>query len=76
VIGRIYFSKLDSAKLSAWITKWPFGTVKDKYGLPKSILPMTAQVSGSGVKICFKGTPDPWLYVSVICLVREMFLRP
>ena len=60
---KIHFAAVDVEKLTTWIQKWPFGTAKDGYGLPKTMLPMTAEVRGGGIKISFKGTPDPWLQV-------------
>ncbi len=61
VLTKIHFQTVDALKFTAWLLKWPFGTAKDHYGLPKSLLPITAEICGSGVKIVFKGWPDPWL---------------
>ena len=60
---KMHFTTVDVDKLKAWLEKWPFGTSKDSFGLPKTMLPMHAAVHPPGVKISFKGTPDPWLQV-------------
>jgi hypothetical protein len=61
VLTKIHFQTVDAAKFNLWLKKWPFGTEKENYGLPTSLLPIAAEICGSGVKICFKGWPDPWL---------------
>ncbi len=61
---KMHFTTVDVEKLKEWLKKWPFGTSKDGFGLPKTMLPMQAAVHPPGVKISFKGTPDPWLQVS------------
>ncbi len=62
---KMHFTTVDVDKLKAWLEKWPFGTSKDGFGLPKTMLPMQAAVHPPGVKISFKGTPDPWLQVLI-----------
>lgn len=62
---QIRFSSVDAPKLSAWLKKWPFGSKKDGFGLPKTMLPLSAEPYGAGVKIIFKGTADPWLQVDL-----------
>jgi len=62
---KMHFTTVDVDKLKAWLEKWPFGTSKDGFGLPKTMLPMHAAVHPPGVKISFKGTPDPWLQLNV-----------
>jgi hypothetical protein len=32
--------------LSAWLKKWPFGSKKDGFGLPKTMLPLSAEPYG------------------------------
>jgi len=39
--------------------------MNDGYGLPKLLLPVKVNPRGSGLKIEFTGTPDPWLLVDV-----------
>jgi hypothetical protein len=62
---KMHFTTVDVDKLKEWLAKWPFGTSKDGFGLPKTMLPMHAAVHHPGVKISFKGTPDPWLQVLI-----------
>ena len=62
---KMHFTTVDVEKLKEWLKKWPFGTSKDGFGLPKTMLPMQAAVHPPGVKISFKGTPDPWLQVLI-----------
>jgi hypothetical protein len=64
-LTKIHFQAVDSVKFSLWLKKWPFGTGKEHGGLPKSLLPSSAEICGSGIKIWFKGWPDPWLQACV-----------
>jgi hypothetical protein len=43
---QIRFSSVDANKLSAWLKKWPFGAKKDGFGLPKTMLPLSAEPFG------------------------------
>lgn len=43
---QIRFSSVDAPKLLAWLKKWPFGTKKDGFGLPKTMLPLSAEPYG------------------------------
>ena len=43
---QIRFSSVDAPKLSAWLKKWPYGTKKDGFGLPKTMLPLAAEPYG------------------------------
>ncbi len=47
---QIRFSSVDANKLSAWLKKWPFGAKKDGYGLPKTMLPLSAEPFGLSKK--------------------------
>jgi hypothetical protein len=71
VVTTIYFQTVDAVKFSVWLKKWPFGTEKEHCGLPKSLLPLSAEICGTGVKIWFKGWPDPWLQASVANLIKN-----
>lgn len=51
---------------------WPKGGVKDAYGLPKLMLPVSSEKKGAGLKIIFKGSLDPWLQVSPSLLCRPL----
>jgi hypothetical protein len=42
---QIRFSNADVGTMKAWIQKWPKGTKKDGYGMPKLMLPVQASVS-------------------------------
>jgi len=55
--------KMDPATLKAWIIKWPTGTTKDAFGLPKLMLPISAEANDQGLKMVFKGSLDPWIQV-------------
>ena len=58
------FAQVDTDKLAKFIKKWPYGGTKDGFGLPKLMLPVSIELmKGTGVKLVFKGTADPWVLV-------------
>jgi hypothetical protein len=48
---QIRFSSVDANKLSAWLKKWPFGAKKDGFGLPKTMLPVSAEPFGWSIPV-------------------------
>jgi len=47
------FAKVDVDNMKAWIQKWPKGTKKDGFGMPKLMLPVETTVSSAG--LCCSG---------------------
>jgi len=62
---QIRFAQVDVASMKTWIQKWPKGTIKDAFGLPKLMLPVGTEPSGDGVRINWKGSADPWMQVDL-----------
>jgi len=62
---QIRLEKVDATQLKEFIQKWPFGSSKDGYGLPKLMLPVDKDKNPRGVKLTFKGSLDPWLQVEL-----------
>eukprot|EP00802_Teleaulax_amphioxeia_P019328 Tamp_19555.p1 GENE.Tamp_19555~~Tamp_19555.p1 ORF type:complete len:221 (+),score=78.01 Tamp_19555:42-665(+) len=62
---QIRFAKVDVDNMKAWIQKWPKGTKKDGFGMPKLMLPVETTPMGNGVKISWKGSDDPWMQLDL-----------
>ncbi|EKX40786.1 hypothetical protein GUITHDRAFT_153999, partial [Guillardia theta CCMP2712] len=62
---QIRFSQVDASQLRDFIQKWPRGTSKDGFGLPKLMLPVAIETSDGGVKLVWKGSEDPWIQIDL-----------
>jgi hypothetical protein len=63
---QIRFQNVDVKSMQAWIQKWPKGTSKDGFGMPKTMLPVSSEVIAEGrVRLLWKGSDDPWMQIDL-----------